>query len=140
MASSEGIAEGSSVVSSDEINFHQKLFSHPSYKYNAQFPNTFGAPITLGVSNTPITINIPPEVMNMGLARLEYDTTLPAGANFVWYHRQALREISQIQYYAGNSMYLVDLQNVQNYVDITVKRETDREDIRSYYDWGWSKQ
>ena len=129
MASESAIAEGSTVVSSDEINFHQKLYSHPSYNYNAQNPNNFGQPITLGVSQTPITINIPPDCYNIGLAKLNYTTVLPAGANYIWYHRQALREISHIQYHTQNGVYMVDLDNVQNYLDITIKRETERDEF-----------
>ena len=58
MASESAIAEGSNVVTSDQINYQQKMFSHPSYKFEPQFPNTFGQTITLGTNQTPITINL----------------------------------------------------------------------------------
>jgi len=57
--------EGSVVVSSDQINYKQKLFSHPSYRFEPQYPNTFGQNIVLGASQVPIVINMPPEVFNL---------------------------------------------------------------------------
>ncbi len=36
MASESAIAEGPSVVTSDQINYHQKMFSHPSNTYLGQ--------------------------------------------------------------------------------------------------------
>jgi hypothetical protein len=131
MASQSSIAESSNIVTSDELNYDQKLFSHSQTKYNAQFPNTFGQAISLGASQTPVTINIGPNVFNMGEAILNYTVNIPAGAAYVWYHRQALPGISHIQYYANNSMYILDLDNVANYCDIVIKKETSRQDFLS---------
>ena len=64
MATSSAIAEGSSVVTSDQINY-QKMFSHPTYRFSPQFSNTFGQPVVLGTSQTPVTVNNPPEVFNL---------------------------------------------------------------------------
>ncbi len=131
MASESSIAEGSNIVTADELNFQQKSFSHSSTRYNAQFPNTFGQAINLNQSTTPVTINIGPNVMNLGEAILNYQLNLPAAAAYIWYHRQALPGVSHIQYYANNSMYIVDLDNVSNYCDIMIKKETSREDFLS---------
>lgn len=63
------------VVTASQIDYKQKMFSHPSYKYEPQFPNTFGQPITLGTSQTPVTINIPLEVFNLSDSILSYNIT-----------------------------------------------------------------
>ena len=42
MASQSVIAEGNPVVSADQINYKQKVFSHPTYRFQPQFSNTFG--------------------------------------------------------------------------------------------------
>ncbi len=125
MASQAAIAEGSTVVIADQLDYVQKHFAHPTYKYNPQFSNTSGQPINLGQSSmTPVTINIPPEVFNMGQAFLNYTVTLPGVQDrYIWLHEQMFREISQIQYYAGSSMYIVDIPNLQNYADIVIKAE-----------------
>ena len=72
MASQSAIAEGQGYVVSDELDLAQKPYSHSSYKYNPQFPNNFGQPISLNTSIIPVVINIPPEVFNMGNAYLNY--------------------------------------------------------------------
>ena len=134
MATTEAFSASanSETVIAEQLDYHQKKFAHPTYKYNAQFSNTFGQAINLGVSNMPVTINIPPEVMNMSQAYITYSVTLPGvTARFIWYHFQALREISQIQWYSGSNMYMVDINNLQNYLDITIKRETSRDDFLS---------
>ena len=87
MASESAIAEGSTVVTSDQINYHQKMFSHPSYRMSPQFSNTFGH---------PVTVNIPPELFNLAQSSLLYTVNIPpnAAGTFVWYAQQALKEIS----------------------------------------------
>ncbi len=133
MASQSAIAEGGSTVTADSINYQQKLYSHPSYKFEPQFPNTFGSPIVLGASQIPITINIPPEVFNLGQSILQYSPYLPQGqANtYTWMALQALREISHIQFYSGNNQWIVDIDNLQNYLDILLKKEQESDDFLS---------
>jgi hypothetical protein len=137
MATESNIAEGNTIVVSENVEYRQKLFTTPSYKYNAQFSNTFGQPINLGVSSTPVTINLPPDVFNLGGAYLDYTVTLPAPATppgenrYIWIHSQFAREIGHLQYYGGNGQYIVDIDNLQNYLDITVKKETSLEDFLS---------
>lgn len=84
-------------------------------------------------SQTPVTINIPPEVFNLSQTSLNYTVTLPTGGalNYIWYALQALKEISHIQFYAGNSMWIVDLDNLQNYLDILLKKELEQDEFLS---------
>jgi hypothetical protein len=134
MASQSAIAEGSSTVTADQINYQQKLFSHPSYVLDPQFPNTFGQPINLSTSSQiPVTINIPPEVFNLSQSYLQYTVVIPQGqANtYTWYALQALREISHIQYYSSNNQWCVDIDQLQNYLDITLKKELSQDEFLS---------
>ena len=52
MASQSAISEAGSVVTADQINYEQKMFSHPSYRFDPQFSNTFGQAIILGSSQS----------------------------------------------------------------------------------------
>lgn len=133
MASPQAIAEGGGVVTADQINYHQKMFSHPSYRFEPQFSNTFGQPIVLGSSQVPVTINLPPEVFNLSQSYLLYSVNLPTAgaAAYIWYAQQALKEISHIQFYSGSNMWIVDLDNVQNYLDITLKKELEQDEFLS---------
>jgi hypothetical protein len=131
MASQSSIAEGGSVVTSEEINYQQKLFSHPSYRFEVQYPNTFGQTIALTTSQTPVTINVPPQVFNLSQSYINYTVTLPAAGagNYTWICQQALAEISHIQFYAGSNMWIVDVDNLQNYLDIVLKKELELQDF-----------
>ena len=121
------------VVTASQIDYKQSMYSHPSYKFCPQFSNTFGQPIVLGSSQVPVTINIPPEVFNLSQSYLMYSVNLPsAGAlNYIWYAQQALKEISHIQFYSSSNQWIVDLDNVQNYLDIVLKKELARDEFLS---------
>ena len=114
------------------INYQQKMYSHPTYRFEPQFPNTFGQTISLGASQTPAAIYIPPEVFNLSQSMLLYSVTLPAAAAFIWVALQALREISHIQFYSGSNMWICDIDNLQNYLDILIKKETEQDQFLSH--------
>ena len=108
MASLSAIAEGGSVVTADQINYKQKMFSHPDYKFELQQPNTYGQDIVLGVSQTPVTINIPPNNFNLSQSQLLFSVVIPASVatnTHTWYANQALSAISHIQFYWLKSIY-----------------------------------
>ena len=121
----------SGVARASQIDYKQSMFSHPSYKFAPQYPNTFGQAISLGTSQTPVTINIPPTVFNLSESILSYTVILPdAGAgNYIWYAQQMLAEISHIQFYSGSNQWIVDVDNLQNYLDIVVKKELSLSDF-----------
>ena len=133
MASESSIAQGGNIVTSNQINYQQKLFSHPSYRYEVQYPNTFGQTIALTTSQTPVTINVPPQVFNLSQSYLNYTVTLPAGGAgiFTWIAQNALSEVSHIQFYAGSNMWICDVDNLQNYLDIVLKKELEMEEYQS---------
>lgn len=131
MASQSAIAEGGGVVTSDQINYAQKLYSHATYRHEPQFSNTFGQTVNVNASQIPVTVNIPPVVFNWSESYLNYTVYIPAGGanNYTWIAQQALKEISHIQFYAGSNMYIADIDNLQNYLDITIKKETELQDF-----------
>ncbi len=132
MTSLTANTEGS-IVSADSINYEQKMYSHPSYKLDPQFPNTFGQSIVLGSSQVPVTINIPPEVFNLAESYLSFAVYIPQGlANtYTWCHSQAISSISHIQLYSGSGMWIADIDNLQNYLDITLKKELSQNEFLS---------
>ena len=134
MASQSAIAEGGSIVSSDQISYQQKLYSHPSYVFDPLYPNTFGQAINLSTnSQVPVVIQIPTDVFNFSQSMLQYTVNLPAGpaGTYTWYSLQALREISHIQIYGSNGQFLLDIDNLQNYLDITLKKELSQDEFLS---------
>ena len=127
-------ADSGPVISSSQIDYKQSMYSHPSYRVSPQFSNTFGQPIVLGASQTPVTINIPPEVFNLSQSTLLYSVNIPPNSTgtYVWHAQQALKEISHIQFYTGSNMWIVDLDNLQNYLDIVLKKELEADNWLSY--------
>ena len=132
MASESAIAESTGgVVTSNQIDYKQSLYSHPDYRYNVQYPNTFGQDISLSAaSQTPVVIQIPPEVFNLSPTYLMYTVTLPASAAYTWY-AQCMQEISHIQWYTGANSFICDIDNLQNYMDIILKKEMEAEEFLS---------
>ena len=124
-------ADSGEIVRSSQIDYKQSMYSHPSYRFEPQFPNTFGQSIVLGSSQTPVTINIPPEVFNLAQSYLDYTVYIPQGQalTWTWLSQNALKEISHIQFYSGSNMWIVDLDNLQNYLDIVLKKELSREEF-----------
>ena len=72
MASQSAIGQGGDVVTSDSLNYKQRLFSHPDYKFEPQNSNTYDQPISLGANITPVVINIPNVVHNWAHINLLY--------------------------------------------------------------------
>ena len=104
MASQSSIAEGekSGISVSDQLQYRQSLFSHPQYRLEAQFSNTYGAPIILGTSQVSATINLPPVPFNLAQSYLLYSVNIPVCStanSYIWYATQALAHISHIQFY-----------------------------------------
>ena len=107
------------------------MFSHPSYKFEPQFSNTYGQAIVLGASQVPVTINVPPEVFNLAQSYILYSVNIPANSagTYTWVAQQALKEISHIQFYSGSNQWIVDLDNLQNYLDIVLKKELEADEF-----------
>lgn len=134
MASQSAIAEGSTskIVTSDCIDYRQLAYSHPDYKFSAVNPNTFGAPISLTSSQTPISMNIGPDVFNLSESLVNYTTTLPAVPNqYIWYHQNGFKEVSRIQFYSSSAQMMADIDGLQNYIDIVCKKELSADEFCS---------
>jgi len=123
-----------STISASQIDYKQALYSHPEYRMTPQFPNNYGQPLPLlAASQSVVTINIPPEVFNMGESFLQYVLKIAApAAGFTWTHEQALSAISHIQWFSGNGQYICDLDNVQNYLDIVIKKEESQNNFLTF--------
>ncbi len=133
MASPQAIAEGSDNVWSDQLKYNQKIFANPNYRYEPQFPNTYGQTIALTTSQSPVVINLPPDVFNLAQSYLEYLVTLPlSDTNYIWTFEDTLTEISHIQLYGSNNQWIADLDNLQNYIKIVTKRETSMNEFLTF--------
>ena len=51
---------------------------------------------------------------------------------YIWYAKQMLAEISHIQFYSGSNQWIADVDNLQNYMDIVVKKETSLDEFSTF--------
>ena len=86
-------ADSGPVISSSQIDYKQSMYSHPSYRFSPQFSNTFGQPFFLGASQTPVTVNIPPEVFNLSQSSILYSVNIPPNSlgTYTWHAQQVLK-------------------------------------------------
>ncbi len=138
MATESSIAEsqpGGVVVAPNLDWSTQKVFSHSTYRLVPQFPNTYGATIALGNGQTPSTINLPLDVFNLSESYLSYNIVIPAGAAGIipwWPADIAGLGITHIQHYGNASNnYIVDVDNLSNYMKIIDKKESSWSDYIS---------
>ena len=75
----------------------------------------------------------PPEVFNLSQSYLLYSVNIPANSagTYTWVAQQALKEISHIQFYSGSNQWIVDVDNLQNYLDIVLKKELEADEFLS---------
>ena len=126
------IAMGDTVVRASQFDISQKLFDGPSYKFNQQNPNTYGQPISLTAGNAITTINVPPEVYNLGITLLDYTLTVPVpltAGNYNWIHSDIVAEIQHVQFFTSSNQLIVDTDNLNNYNKIIQKKETNLTDF-----------
>ncbi|HRP36491.1 MAG TPA: hypothetical protein PLS50_01640 [Candidatus Dojkabacteria bacterium] len=119
------LAQNEPLAIADSLNYKQKLFSHSSYRFVSVTPNTYGNSVALGASQIQSTILLPTEVFNWYHSYLLYTVKIPAAGEgtFIWYAMQALKEISQIQFYVSDNVYMVDVSQLQNYLDVVLKKK-----------------
>lgn len=120
------IAESAgAIVTSPTISYEQKALRHGNRQFQQVFSNQYGSPITLSSGQTPVTLNLPPEVFNLYESELLFTVNLGApvtGAQYIWKYDDTLAEIAHIQFYGANNQWICDLDNLNNYVKI-IKRE-----------------
>src|SRR4051812_33031702 len=121
MATEKEQATGSSIVTAKQIDYHQKVFSHPTYQFQTVYPNTFGTPIPLDASQNICTMVLPPEVFNLSESYLTFTQTLttPTAGNYIWTPEDVFSGcFNHIQFYPSNNQYIADIDNLTNYMKV----------------------
>jgi len=122
-----GLAAHSNVVTAEQQDYSQRLYSHGSYRYQTVFPNTFGTTISIQSGQNPVTLQLPIECFNLSQSYLFMTLTIPktgTAGQFIWNYDDVMYGlISQIQHYANTNKYIVDLNQLQNYLKVIMKKE-----------------
>jgi hypothetical protein len=124
---------------SNELNYHAKDESMPSYIYRTIFPWNGGSRnVTLG--SNAITQNtifaIPTEVVNLGESIIEYDEYLEDSGlnNFNWLFDDVDGEFDSILYRDSGSQNIVEMKVFQNYYQKVMNRLTYDKESLEYND------
>jgi hypothetical protein len=118
---------------SKQNDYSQGVEGASTYRYTQVQSNSFGQTITINTSNTPVVFNLPNEVHNSYNDYLIYNINIPAFATgYIWYRADVLPGVSHIQNYASNGNFMVDLDNLGNYMQNVLKKEVNLEDFKSY--------
>ncbi len=120
----QGKDSSSMVVTSPQLDYTQKTFHHGQYSWLQVYANTYQAPIALNTSQTPVVLNLPNDVYNLSQSYLNFQVMLPKSTgNYIWTYQDVWSVLSHIQFYGAQGVFLVDLDNLQNYMKIVMKKE-----------------
>jgi hypothetical protein len=123
-----------SLITSSQIGYGQAGLENVSYKFVQVPPQNFGANISLNASQQPVTFNLPVDVWNFSESYLSFTINLALVANqYIWTREDVWSgAISHIQFYCDStSTPIVDLDNLQNYCQIVLKKETALNDLQT---------
>ena len=113
-------------VVSDQLRYRPKVYSHPKYRYTRLFPQSGFNSLTAS-SGTELIFQLPVKVMNLAESHLRFTVTpvVPIGAgNVIVAHKTPLSAIRQIQVISSSGAYLLDLYNVNRYLNTIFHAET----------------
>lgn len=125
--------EGTSQVTSSELDYSKKSLLHPKYKLSQIYPQSGLQTQTLtSAGGQEIIFQLPVKVFNLSKSVLRYTLTPSAasgaGNNYVAY-RTPLQCIRQIQLYTQSGVYLCDLYYVNKYLNTVFYPETKIDDF-----------
>ena len=121
---------------SQEIDYKAISHSHPSYRLSKLLPLSGTQTVTVSSagSTQETLIEIPTKCFNLGESILYWRRTIAAQAagTFSRSFEDTYGEIQQMQLYTRNGQYLMDLNNFQNYLQLSRKLQTPFESFQSY--------
>lgn len=111
------------------------ICSHPQYKLSRLVPLSGAQTLTITPSATQeVLFELPTNVMNLSKSFLSFQALVqaPAAGLFTWIFDNTMPFVSQVQLMTRGGMYLCDINNLQNYLNLTMARETKITDFLSY--------
>lgn len=120
----------SSVVIARELDNTQFTIENGSYQFSKIIQQTGGQTFTISGGGTESIFDLPPKLYNLPKCVLSYTMTPTAAVGAVNYIPSGtLSEIRSIQLYTRSGMFLCDIQDVNNYLETVLRRETKRDEM-----------
>jgi hypothetical protein len=125
--------EATVLVEDSKLKVKQDAYVGSHLDYEVQPPQNNGQPIAVNTSRTPAIIQMPADVWNPYHSYVPFRLTVPGQANrYIWYRSDVWSGcISQIQYYTANTQNIIDIDNLQNYLQNALKAFTSMDELKN---------
>jgi len=118
-----------------ELDYQQYAISHGSYQMSQVIQQSGGTAVGLSASGGQESIfELSPKVYNLSRSTLQFTVALPAPGTdyFNWLYLDGIPFIQQLQLYTRSGLFLADIQNVNNYANMTMRRSFKSEDVLTW--------
>jgi len=126
---------------SEQFDYSKKMVSAPKYSFSKLLPQSGSQSASILTSGgTEVVFEVPVGVYNLAESYLTFNASIPeVDTKFTWAHLNALTPISQIQLMTRGGVFLCDINNVQNFTNLTVPVLTEQNEFLTFpygYDTG----
>lgn len=127
-------------VVAKEIDYQKLSYSYPSYTYTKLIQQTGGGTVNLTTAGGNDSVfEIPAKVFNLDKSYLSFNMLIAEkDTKYMWTTVNAITQFQQLQLYTRNSVMLADIQNLQNYTNLSVLPKTTYDELKSYPQYGSS--
>lgn len=119
-------------VIAKELDYQKYAISHGSYQLTQLTQQTGGQTVTIANGGEESIFELSPKVFNYAHSILQWASTPTKGTHYNWMYADGISHIRQLQLYTRSGLFLVDLNDVGNYTNMTLRRETKAEEMLTY--------
>lgn len=114
-----------------ELDYAKQTISHGTYQYSQVIQQTNGTSVTISVQGGQESIfEIAPKCMNLSETVLAFTANIPALTSKTAYvYAEGMPYIGQIQLYTRTGLFLMDINDLNNYLATVTRRESKLADI-----------
>lgn len=117
------------------LDYSKYAYTHGSYQLTKIMQQTGGQTSSLTATGGQDSIfEIPAKVFNLARSNLSFTLTPTAagGTSYNWLYADGLTMIRQLQLYTRTGIYLVDINDVDRYTNMVMRRENKLEDVLTW--------
>jgi len=120
-------------VVDESLNYEKMVHTYGTYQLSKVMPQAGGAPLPVsGGGGNESIFEIPPKVINFSKSILSFTitpTTIATAASYLFANMDGYACIRQLQVYTRSGLYLCDINDFDNYTNMTMRRNTLSNDV-----------
>jgi hypothetical protein len=122
-----------SEIMSPQLDYGKYTYNHPTYQHTQVPPQNGLQTVTIPASGgTEVIFELPVQCYNLAKSYLTFTATPQAGTNANYAFIDGMCFIRQIQLYTRTGLYIADIYDLGNYMNMTLRRETKLEDMLTW--------